>query len=79
MSQHRRWRRYDRSKPANAWHAIDDLREAVDSLFTADEIAVAVTEKLRNERLVTLTVFQKTLGGLSAAAIIATAVHSWFG
>jgi hypothetical protein len=58
------WPRYPRNAEG-VWHAIEDLRDAVDSLRQADQIAEQVTEALvkqrgrfftRSERLIALAV-----------------------
>lgn len=79
MQNRRRWTRYDRSKPANVWLAIEDLREAVDDLVTADEVAAAVSERLKNERTMVVGLGGKIVGALIAAGTLATALHSWLG
>lgn len=79
MSTLRRWPRYDRSKPGNVWLAIEDVREAIDALVTADEVAAAVTERLRKEHTMVLGLGGKIAASLIGVATLATAIHSWFG
>jgi hypothetical protein len=43
------WTRYPRT-PEGVWHAIEDLRAAVDSLRQADQIAEQVAEALVKQR-----------------------------
>lgn len=79
MPPHHRWPRYDRTKPGNVWCAIEDLREAVDELVTADEVAAAVTERLKKEHAMVIGLGGKIVGAVIALATLATALHSWFG
>ena len=55
------WQRYPRNLEG-AWHAIDDLRDAVDELTKADEIAQAVTEALAKHKSLLFSRTEKILG-----------------
>lgn len=79
MPARRRWRRYDRAKPGSVWLAIEDMREVIDDLVTADEVAAAVTERLKNEHAMVIGLGGKLVGGAVAIGTLATAIHSWFG
>lgn len=70
MAPRLRWQRYPRDLEG-AWHAIDDLREAIDDMQIADEVAEKVRAEIRKEHSLTLTTLQK-LGG-TAVGLIALA------
>lgn len=73
MSPHR-WKRYDRSRPDSVWLAIEDIRECIDEMQTADEIAEAVAEAVKHEKAFTLTVVQKVAVALTTSIVAAGAV-----
>ena len=74
-----RWPRYDRAAPDSVWRAIEDIRDAVDAMTTADEIAAEVAKRVRKERTLVLSGFQRLAALLVAGAAVTTAVHSWVG
>lgn len=55
------------------------MREVIDDLVTADEVAAAVTERLKNEHAMVIGLGGKLVGGAVAIGTLATAIHSWFG
>ena len=71
-----RWKRYPRDVQG-AWHAIDDLRETVDAMAVADEIAEKVKVALKDERNVHFTLWQKAGGFVLGCFVIAGTIHSW--
>lgn len=63
------WTRYPRS-PDGVWHAIEDLRDAVDALRQADQIAEEVTTALVANRRRFFTTWERLLA-LSISLIVA--------
>ena len=76
--RNRPWPTYRRNLEG-AWKAIDHLRHEVDRLDRADEIAAKVTEALHKERIMGLTVLQKTIGGICVGLLTAASILSLFG
>lgn len=77
MSDHRRWVRYTPRDTRNAWFAIEDIREAIDQLVTADEVAAKVSERLKHDRVMVLGLGGKVIGAVVALGTLATALHAW--
>lgn len=53
-----RWTRYPRDVDG-AWRAIDDLRERIDGMQIADEVAARVEKALKRQRQFELSFLQK--------------------
>lgn len=79
MHPKHRWTRYDRNSFEGIWFAIEDVREAIDDLVTADEVAAAVSERLRKDRTMVVGLGGKLIGVGIALGTLATAIHSWIG
>jgi hypothetical protein len=63
-----------------AWLAIDELREQIDGMRMADEVAERVKTEIEAHRMVGFTLVQKILGGLlgglTAADLVLNILHA---
>jgi hypothetical protein len=73
----RRWPRHPRTVQG-AWFAIEDIREAIDDMAVADEVAERVDRALSHRRTVRLTLTQKVLATLVAAITAADLIYRLF-
>jgi hypothetical protein len=78
LPRSRPWPAYRRNLEG-AWKAIDHLRDQIDRLDRADEIAEKVSEALHRERFLTYTVLQKTIATACAGLLILVNVLVLFG
>lgn len=76
------WRRYPRDLEG-AWHAIDDLRAELDRMDRADEIAEKVTQQMKRDTALGLSILQKSLVAgvavVSLAGSVAAIVRAFTG
>lgn len=79
MSPPPKWVRYDRDDPRAIWLALEDIRDIIDEMVTADEVAAKVAERLKKERVLVLGFTGKLVGIVIALGTLGTAIHSWFG
>lgn len=81
-SIYRPWPRYSRTLEG-AWYAIEDLREQLDRMDRADEIAERVTAQMKRDTALGLTILQKALVAgvamVSLAGSIAAIVKAFTG
>lgn len=62
-----------------AWRAIEDLRYAVDRLDRADEIAKAVTTRMKRDTVLGLNTLQKAVTAIAGGIVMAAAICQLFG
>jgi hypothetical protein len=67
------WPRYPRNA-AGVWHAIEDLRTAVDSLRQADKIADEVAEALINNKRRLFTTGERVLAASVGVVVAVSSV-----
>jgi hypothetical protein len=68
-----RWHRYPRTLQG-AWQAIDDIRDRIDGMAIADEVAERVKGEIESHHMISLTPFAKVVAAIFAAAPIVDVV-----